>query len=324
MSVVSWKSVVLLAGLLLGSLGGLAHAAEGVLISPARLPAPARAQLLADLARARAEQPALFAALAELREALPELDQNKRGRLAPVTPPLKALVRQGGLHALLAELAVEAAPGGELTDSAWLTWRLGLLEAVGGSRDVRAEPVLTAILDSPLSEEEVVKAAAEALGKMGTDTAAHKLLALSRSPVATKRLGVLAGMGECRRAVIAEALAATLKARPDAAAAARIIRSLGNVGSAWAWETEIISRSGEGETVRQTAARALVSAFVAYEGETRHGALEALLVVNHPSTPALIAQARTGASPALLSELDRLADRFSSSPLRNTRSALQR
>lgn len=300
-------------GLMMGALAGEAQAAEGVILSPSRLPVAARAALHADITAARARAPSAFSALATVRRGLPELDAQRRGRLAAVTPLLRSIGRDG-LFPILAELAVDAPARGALTDTAWLAWRIGLLEAVGALRDPRAEATLTAIVDGPETDFAVMKAAVEALGKIGNDRVAAKVIALSRV-AGPRQAAALAGMGECRRAKVAEALSAAIQARPAEETARLVIRSLGNVGSAWAWKTPAVAVSGEEALVRSTAVRALVAAFVAYEGDVRRGATDAILVVDDPSTPALIAAARKGQSAAVVAELDRLAQRFATSPL---------
>jgi HEAT repeat protein len=148
---------------------------------------------------------------------------------------------------------------------------------------------------------------------VGTDSAASKLVALSKA--GPKQKAVLAGMGECRRTKVADALAKALASKPDDDTAKHVIKSLGNVGSAWAWKTPVVAASGEEAAVRKAAAQALVAAFVAYEGEARKGAASAILVVDDPSTPALIDAAKKK-TPALSGELDALAARFANSPLR--------
>lgn len=300
------------AGLLLGALSGSASAAEGVVIPAARIPAAARATLIAEIDALKRTNPGAFSALAAKRKLLPDLDAQKRGRLAPLTPMLKAM-GPTGLFPMLAELAVEANARGDLTDTAWLAWRVGLLEAVGSLHDARSEATLAAILDGPETDFAVMKAAAEALGRVGTDSAASKLVALSRA-AGPKQKAVLAGMGDCRRTKTTEALAKALAARPDEETAKLLFRSLGNAGSAWAWKTPVVAASGEEAAVRKAAAKALVSGFIAYAG-VRQLASDAILVVDDPSTPALIAAAKKRADAALWAELDKLEARFAQNPI---------
>jgi HEAT repeat protein len=308
---------VLSAGLVFAALAGDAVAAEGVLIAPSRLAAPVRTALVADIQKARKAAPKAFDSVADLRKALPEIDAAKRGRLPSITPALKAIGKDA-LFPMLEELAVDsslAASRAALTETAWLGWRVSLLEATGMLRDPRAEAVLTAILDSPQAEFAIMKASAEALGRLGTDTAAAKLIAASKGTGA-KQTAVLAGMGECRRTIVADALAKAVAGHPDADTAKHVVRSLGNVGSAWAWKTPVIAASGEEAAVRKAAAAALVAAFVAYDGEVRKKAGEAILVVDDPSTPALLTAAKKGAPADLQTELADLAARFAKNPIR--------
>jgi hypothetical protein len=123
-------------------------------------------------------------------------------------------------------------------------------------------------------------------------------------------------MGDCRRLVVAEALAAALAAHPDAETAILVARSLGDVGSAWAWKTPIIAASGEEAAVRAAAAQALVASYLRYEGEARVAITKAVLMVDHPSTPSLVENTKRGARPGDQAALDVLLERFKNSPLR--------
>ncbi len=288
--------------------------ADGVVIGPADLPAAERARLTAEIARARAASPAAFDAVARTRAELADIDAQKRGRIAPIGAMLKAIGPEA-LYALLEQIAIDAAPRGGLPDSAWTAWRAGLIEAAGMLRDPAAEPVLVAVLDSRETEPLVVRAAAEALGRIGTDQGAAKLVAMAKT-AGPKRGAVLAGMGGCRRAACAEALAAAIGAHPGDDVAKAIVRALGDAGSARAWKTPIVAKSGEEAKTRAEAAEALVGAFVAYDGQVRRTASNALMVVDHPSTPALIQAKKKGASPEVAAALDELAKRFARNPTR--------
>jgi hypothetical protein len=272
-----------------------------------------RIELTAAIEEARAASPAAFEAVAAIRARLAELDAGKRGPAAVVTPMLKA-IGPDGLYAMIEQIAA-GGERGDLDESAWVAWRAALLEATGMLRDPRAEPVLTAVLDSAAGDHDVAVIAAEALARLGTDSAAAKLVSMAKRP-GPGQVAVLAGMGECRRAVVAQALATAIAARPDAATAKHIVRSLGDVGSAWAWETAIVAASGEGAATRALAAAALVTAYATYDGEVRQSASNAILVVDDPSTPALVQRAKKGASPEVASALDALAARFARNPAR--------
>lgn len=307
----------LIASVLLASALALAapaaHAAEGVLVAPARIPTAARTALAADIAKARAKNPEPFQAFASLRASVAELDAKKRGRLAPLTPRLRAM-GPDALLPMLEHVAFDAPSRGSLTPAAWLALRVSLLEAIGAIRDPRAVPVLIAVLDGDTDEEPVVRAAAAALGAMNTDAAAQKLVALATTPGAKQR-GVVLGMGECRRESVAKALASIVD-KGDTALVHAAVKALGDVGNAWAWKTPAVAASGEEASTRAAAVRALVQAFVRTSGETRDAATTALLVVDSPETPALIAAAKSGASADLAAALDVLAERFAKSTAR--------
>jgi len=290
------------------------RAGDGVVLSSEALPVMLRARLESEVRRARVEKPQAFSKLAELRQRLPELDRRRRGRLVPVGPMLRGLGRDA-LLPMLEMIALDAAPRAELSDSAWLSLRVGLLEAAGSLRDPRAAPIFSAVLDGPESEYPVLRAAAEALGRLGDDAAAKKLVALAAKPGKNQR-AVLAAMGDCRRIVIASALAEALANNPDAESAELVAHSLGRVGNAWAWRTPaVLAHSSEQAATRATAARALVDAFVKYDGRVRRAAGNAILIVDDPSTLELIAAARRK-SPAAAGALDTLALRIVRNPTR--------
>ncbi|MDD5306994.1 MAG: HEAT repeat domain-containing protein [Deltaproteobacteria bacterium] len=308
------KAIFLTAALTLGFAGREALAGPGVVIDSSRLPEQARASLKRCIAKVRASHPEAFDRVAAAPAMAASFDRTKRGPLASITLPLKALGREA-LFPMLNMVAVEGPNRGELSDTAWLALRVSLLEAIGILRDRRAEPVLEAILDGGPPEYEIDRAAAQALARIGSDEAAGKLIAMARAP-GPKRLAALTGIGDCRRAAVAEALANLLARHPAPEVAGVIARSLGDVGNSWAWRTAVVAASGEEEATRATAARALVSAFAVYDGQARRLIGKAVLVVDHPSTPALIEAARAGAPADAAAELDRLAERFARNPIR--------
>jgi len=291
-----------------------ATANRGVVLSPDRLPANVRVTLSAEIEQARALQPAAFTAVATIQARLPELDAHKRGRYASVGPLLKTL-GPSALLPMLQVIAFEGPSRGALSESAWTAYRSGLLEAVGVLRVPRAEPVLQAVLDGDERNSHVLRSAAEALGYLGTDSATAKLIALAgtRGP---KQTAVLAGMGSCRRLPVAQVLATQLAARPAESIALVVVKSLGEVGNAWAWKTPGVTAKNEEAAVRDTAARALVAAFASYPDPVRQAASNALMVVDAPSTPAQIADARGHASPSTSAALASLAARFDRNPTR--------
>src|SRR5690606_6309435 len=102
-----------------------------------------------------------------------------------------------------------------------------------------------------------------------------------------------AGMGECRHLRVVEELARRLRDAPDDDMARAAARSLGRAGNAWAWRT--ISDHRDEARIRETAARALVDAYVNRDGEARDAASNALMVVDAPETARIIEAARQAA-----------------------------
>jgi HEAT repeat protein len=291
-----------------------AQAGHGVVIGPDQLPPDVRLRLSAEIERARIERPAAFSAVATIRSRLPELDAHKRGRYANVGPLLKT-IGPSALLPMLEAIAFEGPSRGDLSESAWTAYRSGLLEAVGVLQDPRAGPVLLSVLEGDERDFQVLRSAAEALGYLGDDASAARLVALARTR-GPKQAAVLAGMGSCRRLSVAQALAGELASRPAEGTALSVVKSLGEVGNAWAWKTPGITAKNAARAVRETAARALIAAFVSYGDPVRQAASNALMVVDDPSTPALIQRAQAGPSPLVSEALAGLAVRFQRNPTR--------
>ncbi len=292
--------------------------AEGLLLRMEQIPTFERNQLKKQIQAARKKHPAIFKAVEHIQDRAAILDATKKGRFAAISPKFKALGREA-LLPMINMLAFSARPRGHISSKAWTALRAGLLEAVGDLRDPLARPVLIAILESNTTDLNIIRAAAEALGKLGEDQDAAKLIELSRRK-GLKQNAILAGMGTCRRESIAQTLAALLGKRPKAAMARPIIDALGEIGSAWVWKTPALKHSkshGEESSIRLLAAKALVKAFVDYkEQELKQAAADALLLVDEKITPRLITSAKRGAKAGIASELDALAQRFSQNPIR--------
>ncbi len=307
-------SSLVLAGVIVASSPSDAFAGEGVVISPTALHPADRSTLETQIALARAAKPAPFHDLARLRSQLAGLDATKRGRLVPVSKILGSMGHDA-LLPMLEQIAVNAPTRGAMTDTAWSAWRAGLIEAVGSLRDPRAAPVLLAVLRSGETNFLVVRAAAAAYGKLGTDDVASELVRLSRVS-GPRQAAILAGMGHCRRASVANELARVLARRPAPETATLVARALGDVGSAWAWETSSLSSNPEGPTVRAMAAQILLDAYLSYDGDVRRTAAKALMVVHAPSTSALVSAARSTARPDQLLALDELEQMLADNPIR--------
>jgi hypothetical protein len=288
--------------------------ADGLVVDAARLPSADRARLDSEIRAARRARPGVFDAARRVAAHAGDADAHKHGRLAPLSLRFQTLGPQA-LPALLHLAAFERGAPPPLSASARVALRAGLVEAIGAARDPLARPVLLAVLDGADTEPHLVRAAAAALGKLGEDTDAAKLVALARAP-GPKQLAVLAGIGHCRRTLVARALAELLASRPAPETARVAADALGDLGSAWAWKTPALAPSPEQAEVRATAARALVDVVASYPDPVRAAASDALMVVDDPCTAGLLEQARRTARPELATEIDRLALRFARNPTR--------
>lgn len=257
-----------------------------------------------QIARARAEQPTTFRAVAGLRSRLPAIAARQRGRLVTVVLPLRRL----GRRALLPMLASLEEPRGTLTARAWRGWRVSLLEAVGSLRDPRSRPLLEATLSRTEQDPAVWRGAARALARLGDERALTTLLGLTKE---RERLhDLVPALGECRRLRCARALARLLRqAGEDRVLAARAAAALGQTGNAWAWKTPAVRRSGEGEATRLAALEALVQAYPTLDAPARDAAVKAVALVGHPRTHAVISADRARTSGATAEALDELARR---------------
>lgn len=280
---------------------------RGAVVDAALLSAEARAALEAEVAAARTRAPVSFQRFEQIRAKAPTLDARKRGRLAPMTPLLRAAGPEL-LLPMLEEIALRSPGKGEWTDTAWRAWRVSMLEAVGALRDPRARPVLEAIVRHGADDARVLRAGALALALYDDDRAAT-VLATEAGRVRPDRAAIVEAMGSCRRPAVVTALRSLLASAQDAALTRAALEALGRVGDAWAWKALPAERRADEQSIRRAAAEALVEAFVAHDGRLRDTAGKAVLAVAAPETPDLLQRARQ-ASPAHAAEIDALANRF--------------
>jgi hypothetical protein len=290
-----------------------AAATPGISIDSAKLKPEARADLKASIDKARVTDATTFRDVRELVAHARELDRRARGRKAAISMQLAGL-GQKALLPMLELVAFDAPPlaAGE-TAAERASVQRDLIEAIGLLHDVRATPVLLAILARD-GDFDTTRTAAEAVARLESADAASALLAALGKASGDRATAILSGMGACHHKVIAEALGGRLNAHPDEAAARHVVKALGHVGNAWAWQT-LADRSEEA-AVREAAARALVGAYVYYTGDVREAAAKALLVVDDAHTTALLEAARRSASPELALALDELARRLAENPTR--------
>jgi extradiol dioxygenase family protein len=289
--------------------------AAGVALDANDLPAKTRGELKAEIDKARVQTPELFKAVEDIALHAKELDAGARAPGIPLTMHFKPL----GPRALfpMLDVLVFDAHVKDLPPSAASALRLGLIEAVGSIRDARAIPVLSRIVDTA-RDEKTVRVASEGLARIGTDEALGILTTAAQKAQTSagkdRERAILSGMHDARREAAARFLAKRLEQSPDSETARVVVKSLGGVGNAWAWKT--LSDQSEASATRAIAASALVDAYVRFGGEVREQAAKAILVVDDPSTPALIATAKRSASGDIAAALDALDRRLATNPIR--------
>lgn len=298
-------------GVLLTSVAAAGAAGAEPPSTVVRIPANAKVELRREVTHARAADARPFVTVQGIVTSAEAAHARARGRRAPIALYL-AKLGPSALMPMLEMLALDAPRG--VSAKAAPAIRRDLVEAVGLLRDPRALPVLSAILDDASVDEDTTRTAAEAVARLGTEEAATRIIGALDASTGDRARAILGGMGECRRARVADAIAARLRAAGDDATARVAARSLGRAGNAWAWKTA--ADRTEEPRVREIAARALVAAFVVRDGEARTAADHALMVVDAPQTPALIQEAKKGASAETAKALDDLAARFANNPSR--------
>jgi len=281
--------------------------AGGLAIAPAALSDTARADLSGQIAAYRAQRPDLFDAVKNVQGVRPEVYKRARKPAPEATRELRAL-GPAALLPMLEALAFDAPPGSR-TEAESDAFAVGLLEAIGHLRDARSGPVVRAVLESAPKSAEVMRAAAEAVGKLCSD-ADLALLTKHTKPGDKMRDPATLGLGECRRPEAASTLASLMASAPDDASAEVTAKALGTIGSSWAWKAMGPgAHQPTGAEVRALAARALVDGFVKQKGQSRNRIAKSLTMLEETSTPKLIANARASADSETAAALDVLARR---------------
>lgn len=302
--------MITIVGLLLAT-PGVAMATGGVLGNSVEVLSDAAAlELKAEIEAAAVAYPDHFAAVDQLIGEAGELDARKRGRMAPFSPMFKRLGENAHM-AIIEALLFEGPAQRALKDDAWFALRAGLIEAAGRSRDPRLVPVLSAYLAGPETEHYAIRAAAEALGRIGTDGAVDSLIEAAQTrPL--KKGAILSGMGYCRRLPVANYLAGELAQAQSEESREILVKALSTVGNEYAWKTTAMQRfAAEEASVRQVAARALFDQYVVEkEGLIRDRALKALVVVGHEDTRAWIQESPRLSNGELSAPLNTLKNRL--------------
>jgi hypothetical protein len=293
-------------GLLLGGallLGASAARADGLALASSELPEAAKKTLVKDVAALKAAQPDAFDKVRDIQGIKPEVYKQYRNPIPMAGLELKRL-GAGALLPMLSALALDA-PAVTLSEQEKTTYVIGLLEASSALRDARGGAVYKAILESKNKPADVLRAAAEAMGRLCGDA---ELAALKKHTAAgdTLRSHAIRGLGQCRRKESAEHLATLLAEAKDAAAAEPIADALGLVASSWAWKAMGAKVATTAKEVQAIAAKALIGAFSRYDG-ARETTRKSLRLVESHDALALIATARTTADVATQTALDTLA-----------------
>lgn len=288
--------------------------AGGLMVSASELDERSAQLIASEVSRAKERSPDVFTKVERLAADMPRLDAMKRGRVAPISPMLKALGPDAA-WAALATLALEAPVGPELAPSAAYAYRLGLIETIGMARLDAALPVLAVIVEKQELDTGLVRASAEAIARLGSDAAVELLVRRAAAETKERQLAVLSGMGDSRRLKATDVIASALASERDEARAAALIKALTNAGNAWAWRTSGARFKAEEQSVKSVAATALVQALVRFEQQAADAAADGLLVIDAPSTVSLIADAKA-ASPQAGRRLDALSARFARNPAR--------
>lgn len=270
-----------------------------------------RASLERSIKQARSESPAVFTRVRSLVEQADTLQHRARGRLYPFPAQLRAVTRKqsGAAFALIEPLVAPERFTMPTTPQAQLALRAGLLEAAGSLQEPSLAPLYRSFITAE-EPREVVRAAAEALAKLGVDEDVVMLsrLATTEGPMQDAAISAL---GSAKNGKLAVVTLTSLAAAPLEVPRAKLVAgSLARVAAGW-----------NGETAwRADAAKGALTLFVnASSDEVRAAASDAVMVIDAPETPALIATARSGASPDLLEALGALQLRFANNPTRSHR-----
>lgn len=267
--------------------------ADGLAVKPAALKASVKTSLETDIAAAKVSKKAVRDLVRNVQGVRPEVYKQAQN---PVPEASRELSRLGNdaLMPMLESLAFDASQR-ELAANEREALTVGMLFAVGKIRDAKASPVLRAVFESQTSSTAIATEAAVALGKLCGD-AEREALKAQLGEGKPLRQAAVAGLAECRNADAVTLLAPIAK---DTSSAIRIqaVKSLGTVGSSWAWRTHGEDKQAEALAVRNAAATALLEAFIA-NADTRTEAKRAMLRTESTTLFAKVQSAKAAATDA--------------------------
>jgi len=291
------------ATLLLSSLAS----ANGLAAKATDIPQAERVKLLAEIAALKQSNPTAFKEVHDVKGHLPEGYLKQRNPVPLVGRELRRLGKSA-LLPMLEALAIKEPPRRGAAAHEWEALKVGMLEAVGVLRDVRSAAVLHAIFKGKQSHP-VEQTAGEAMGKL-CDASSLELLRVSLS-AGQKRTSAIHGLGQCRRLAAAKLLTAELATVGSPGEARLIARSLGKLGSSWAWQAKGPQWAAEGAKVRKLLAVALVRSYLRFgDRDTRDAHRVGLTMVKHIDTRAIVNNEASSADASTLSALKVIAKRI--------------
>jgi hypothetical protein len=288
------------------TLGSSVALADGIVIAPSKVATASRASLVKDITAAKRDHAAVRAKVRDVQGVKKDVYSKRQNPIPYAGTELKSLGKDA-LVPMLESLAFDASQR-ELASNEKEALAIGMLAAIGEIRDARSTPVVTAIFQSQGSSTPIAIAAATALGKRCDATELQVLEAASAEGNAL-RIAAIAGLGECRRKEGVVALASILSSSADKDVQTKVVRSLGVVGSSWAWVARGKSEEQKGIEVRTTASDALLDFFVK-NADLRAETRRAFLKCEAPNAVAQIQKAKSGADASTKAALEGIEARL--------------
>lgn len=292
-----------MAGLLLGATEA---SADGMSASPSQLAAPVRNSLAQEIAQHRAQNPAVYKAVRNVRSVHPEVYAQFQNPIPIAEKELKALGAEA-LLPMIEALAFDAPTRNGLNDDEWHVLEAGMLKAVGVLRDNKAAPVVRTVFTNQTSLSLVSNEAAEALGRI-CDKESFDLLVAKAQPGEALRSSAVRGLGKCRTMGAANVLVSLVKTA-SADEIDTFATAMGQLASSWAWKAMGPAYESEADAVQQALVASLMDVYEADEA-SRGAVLRAIIMADHPNTLDQIQSRRSGASPSLAAALDKLEARY--------------
>lgn len=290
----------------------------GVLLKADQLPAAARASLRSAIAQELTQFPGRFDAVASVGGCTAEVYGKYRNPRPGCMTELRDLGKEHAV-AMVAALAFDpprtaAGKAPYATGVEQNAYADALVEALGIFRVAVAAPVLHTVLDK--ADASHWKLAAAALGRLGGDVEAHRLIELAGA-ANPRQLAAIHGLGECKRPDATAALVALLDSKPEPTVAALVAEALGRNASSWAWKALGPAKEQMGQDVRAIAAKAVVAALAVYQDDAVVGELrEALMMAEHPDTVTMLSELRAGLDAAGKARIDGVLRRYQAHAVR--------